>query len=140
VDGGFSLINDLKTELAAINFTGPIWGTEWMRTAGGSMFGDPWATIVEQMARRHAAECAAGVGHTCNFEWGSGGTNSFFDDDTTRGASARTWWTAYINWWKASPIGRIVRLTDNRLRVTRADGATLTIPTNLLDGTLAPNP
>jgi hypothetical protein len=34
-DGGFALINDLKSELARIGFSRPIWQTEFMRTATG---------------------------------------------------------------------------------------------------------
>ncbi len=138
-DGGFSLINAVKAELGRIGFKGPIWQTEYMRTYAG-MYNDSWATIVEQLARRHAAEVATGVGHSTNFEWGSYGPNSFFNDNNARGEAARTWWSAYVNWWKAAPIARIAQLKDGKIKVTREDGRSLLIPDNLTDGTLAPTP
>ena len=138
-DGGFSLINALKGELAKIGYKGPIWQTEYMRTYAG-MYNDSWATIVEQIGRRHAAEVATGVGHSTNFEWGSYGPNSFFDDNSARGTTARNWWAAYVNWWKGSPIARIAQLKDGKIKVTREDGRTLLIPDNLTDGSLAPTP
>ena len=61
-------------------------------------------------------------------------------NNTTRGTAARTWYAAVVAWWLASPIGRVALLTDNTIRVTRSDGETLVIPTNLTDGTFGPNP
>ena len=140
VDGGFGLINSLKAELAKIGYKGPIWQTEFMRTAGGDLFNSPWTTIVEQIARRHAAEVATGVEHSTNFEWGSGGPNSYFNDNSAKGEAARNWWVAYTNWWRAAPIGRIAQLSNGKLKVTREDGRSLLIPDNLFDASLAPNP
>lgn len=110
-----------------------------MRTYG-AMYNDSWSTIVEQIARRHAAEVATGVGHSTNFEWGSYGPNSSFDDNNVKGAAARNWWGSYVNWWKASPIARIAQFRDGRIKVTREDGRSLLIPDNLIVSTLAPTP
>ena len=97
-------------------------------------------TIVEQIARRHAAEVATGVEHSMNFEWGSYGPNSYFNDQSAKGEAARNWWAAYTAWWRAAPIGRIAQLGNGKLKVSREDGKTLLIPDNLFDGTLGPNP
>ena len=140
-DGGFAAANTLKTALASAGWGAkPIWCTEFMVTYGGSA-GNSWPLILEKICRKHAGEIAAGVEHSTNFEWGSaGGPHAYFDDDSIQGIAARAWWGNYVAWWREAPIGRIAQLNDGQIRVTRTDGDTLLIPTDLTNGKFGVNP
>lgn len=139
-DGGFSLIQAFKSELSANGWNGPIAATDWMQTIdrtlpdGSNMRDSALNVILEHMARHQAACCAAGARHQCLSEVGSDELYSFFNNNDSNGDLQRLWWTSYTNWWKTSPIGRIALLTDGRIRVTRADGQILLIPTDLTNG------
>jgi hypothetical protein len=75
------------------------------------------------------------------FEWGStGGQFSYFNNNSSTGDQARLWWTNYTDWMKAAPIGRIVLLTDGRMRFTRTDLATATFATDITNGKFGATP
>jgi hypothetical protein len=131
-------LSSLKTRLASLNITKPVWITEWMGQSGNWNSNDhntpPASSPADRLGytggesdkwqwfEATAIAMALGIERIVHFSW----LGSIYTDTSLETVVARRKWrNQMVDWLTASPITRVALTKSGKIRVTRSDGAVM---------------